>query len=588
MQFTRDHTTSMFTRTGHPDRANRLVRYMLCSVVAFVPNTMSDMMPLYRDLGDHRYAITTANPLAQRYFDQGMRLAWALERAEARRSFATAEQLDPACAMCAWGVAWMLRTESMARQLDHQSALVRTGVLPEVIDWPDSIVSASERSVDVRESLANDALLRAQRRTRRLSPREAALIRATAESFAPDVTRAESWNRYATALGQLAATFHDDDELRVLHAEARLVARGSSLWPLSSRANVRTSISLGSDLRTAQTDLERVLTRSPSHPGACLLLVHLHYWMSPERAVDCSERLVEHTPRLARATLLQNSLYIRTGKYRESVRAGERALRYIESDVNDSVSFALLGTDAHTRAAMLHTHAYAALMSGQKRIALRSAREASRIAAGLPRHEQLCESSLVLATTTLAAFGEWNAVLAEPIPSSATPFARALAMYARGVAFAAKRRTYDAELALGALRDLARRVPTALQRDMIRIADYALQGEIALRLSRPSIAVTHFERAARVQDRIAPHEALVWPYPVRQSLGMAMLAAGRARDAERVYLDDLEQHPENGWSLLGLAFSLHAQRRIDEARRVQERFATAFADTDVTIPGSRY
>ncbi len=561
---------------------------MLCSVVAIAPGSVSDVMPLYRDLGDHRYVITTANPLAQRYFDQGMRLAWALERVEARRSFATAEQLDPSCAMCAWGVAWMLRTEAMARQLDHESALVRTGLPAPPSDWADTIAGSEERAGDVREALAHDALLRAQRRMRRLAPREAALIRVTAESFAPGVRRAEAWHGYATALAQLAETFPDDDELRVLHAEARLLARGSALWPLSSRANVRMSSSLGSDLRIVQQDLERVLARSPSHPGACLLTVHLHYWLSPERAVDCSERLVEHTPRLARATLLQNNLYIRTGRYREAVRAGERALQAVAGSWGDAASFALLREDAQTRAAMLHTHAYAAMMSGQKRVAVASARDAARIAASLSREEQWCESSLVLTTTTLAAFGDWNAVLAEPIPASSTPFARALAMYARGVAFAARRRTYDAELSLGALRDLARRVPTTLQRDIIRLADHALQGEIALRLARPSLAVTYFERAAVMQDQLAPHAALVWPYPVRQALGMALLAAGRAADAERTYLDDLSQHPDNGWSLLGLSFSLHAQRRTDEARRVHERFATAFADTDVTIPGSRY
>ena len=64
--------------------------------------------PLIPGLGSHSYRITTSSKLAQRYFDQGLRLAWGFNHAEAQRAFRKAQQLDPQCAMCFWGEAYAL------------------------------------------------------------------------------------------------------------------------------------------------------------------------------------------------------------------------------------------------------------------------------------------------------------------------------------------------------------------------------------------------------------------------------------------------------------------------------------------------
>ena len=61
--------------------------------------------PLFTGMGDYHRAITTSDPGAQRYFDQGMALAFGFNHAEAIRSFRAAQKLDPQCAMCFWGEA---------------------------------------------------------------------------------------------------------------------------------------------------------------------------------------------------------------------------------------------------------------------------------------------------------------------------------------------------------------------------------------------------------------------------------------------------------------------------------------------------
>ena len=64
--------------------------------------------PLWEGLGTLSYPITTDSEMAQRYFDQGLRLTYAFNHAEAYRAFKKAQELDPGCAMCFWGEAFVL------------------------------------------------------------------------------------------------------------------------------------------------------------------------------------------------------------------------------------------------------------------------------------------------------------------------------------------------------------------------------------------------------------------------------------------------------------------------------------------------
>ena len=72
------------------------------------PQASGPKAPLYDNLGTHHYAITTASPDAQKYFDQGLTLSYAFNHAEAIRAFSQATSLDPKCAMCYWGIAYAL------------------------------------------------------------------------------------------------------------------------------------------------------------------------------------------------------------------------------------------------------------------------------------------------------------------------------------------------------------------------------------------------------------------------------------------------------------------------------------------------
>ena len=92
----------------------------------------------------------------------------------------------------------------------------------------------------------------------------------------------------------------------------------------------------------------------------------------------------------------------------------------------------------------------------------------------------------------------------------------------------------------------------------------------------------------RLEDGLQYMEPPFWYYPIRHSLGAVLLKTGRAAEAETVYREDLKRFPENGWSLYGLAQSLCAQKKADEAAAVDQRLKKSWAHADVTLMASRF
>jgi tetratricopeptide (TPR) repeat protein len=188
---------------------------------------------------------------------------------------------------------------------------------------------------------------------------------------------------------------------------------------------------------------------------------------------------------------------------------------------------------------------------------------------------------------TLVTFGRWDEVLQQPLPPVEIAHANAMAHYARGVAFAATGKWTDAQKELGVVTQLAA-AATADNKPVFDIAMHALMGEIALRRGEMDKAITHFKAAMAIEDGILYFEPPTWYYPIRHSLGVALLRANRAADAELVYGEDLKRFPENGWALFGLSQALQAQGKTAEAAEVNERFQRAWQGADVTLVASRF
>lgn len=238
--------------------------------------------------------------------------------------------------------------------------------------------------------------------------------------------------------------------------------------------------------------------------------------------------------------------------------------------------------------------AFRATMAGNRREALAAARRASSkttldAARGVPS----AQNALELPLLTLVSFGDWQEVLRLPAPDTGLELATALHRYAHGTALAALGRRDEARALLGELRSTSRTAAKAAAGDetanpVLSIASHALAGEIALRAGQPAVAAERFRRAAQIEDGMAYEQPPSWFYPIRHSLGRALLEAGNAAAAETAYREDLARFPENGWSLFGLALSLEAQGRQADAEAVRDRFREAWERADVELTSSRF
>ena len=149
------------------------MRTLLGASAAVVGQTDVTAPPLYDGLGKVHFAITTSNPLAQRYFDQGLSFAYGFNHAGAIAAFREAQRLDPHCAMCFWGEAFA-RGPNINAPMDPANNARAVG-LANYIFWLARNGSPAERGA--RRGLAQALLIRPEGRPgqarRRLCRRDA-------------------------------------------------------------------------------------------------------------------------------------------------------------------------------------------------------------------------------------------------------------------------------------------------------------------------------------------------------------------------------------------------------------------------------
>jgi tetratricopeptide (TPR) repeat protein len=163
------------------------------------------------------------------------------------------------------------------------------------------------------------------------------------------------------------------------------------------------------------------------------------------------------------------------------------------------------------------------------------------------------------------------------------------------MAFAAKSRLGEAQKELDQVKSLAaedsqRSVlvwESNSTLDLMSIAAYVLEGEIASTLKDYDEAIDLFKKAISIEDKLNYTEPPDWFFSVRHSLGHTYLQAGKFVEAEKVYHEDLSNLPENGWALMGLFQSLKNQGREPEASEIKKRFDNAWAWADININSSR-
>lgn len=491
----------------------------------------SQAPPLWDNLGNHSFTITTSVRAAQAYFDQGLRLSFGFNHAEAVRAFRHAQWLDPECAMCYWGEALALGPNINAPMDDGA----------------------------VTPALA--ALANANAHTAALSDKEYALISALSTRYSSDpmADRGELDKAYAAAMEGVAEKFPDDQDVAVFLAEALMDAQPWDYWesdfttPKGGTARVLAA-------------LEGVLAANPDHAGAIHLYIHItEASTKPKRAEPFADRLGALMPGSGHLVHMPSHTYYRIGRFLDSLNVNIAASAADEAYIEETGAVGIYPYAYYPH--NVHFVMTSAQMAGDAAHAIEAAEKLDAlIPLSMLREVPWTQPIKAAPLFAHAQFSEPDAILALEDPGDAFPFVKAAWHYARGVALAAKgdvdaaNAEASAIAAIGSAADFSflegGGVPAG---EVLKIESHVLLGRIAQAGEDYASAVEHFRQAVAIEDTLAYTEPPYWYYPTRQSLGAALLQAGKAGEARKVFKESLIRVPNNGWALYGLAEAQKAE-----------------------------
>jgi tetratricopeptide (TPR) repeat protein len=523
-------------------------------------NLLAAKEPLYDGLGSYSRKVTTDSAEAQRYFDQGLGFLHGFNHRAAIRAFQQAAEIDPKCGMAHWGVALACgpHINSMA--------------------VPPPAAELAWKELELAEKNAGNA-----------SPVERALIDALAKRYAkPQPEDRSGLDRaYADAMREVWKKYPKDPDVGAFFAEAMMNLRPWDQWTPDGKPQPGTDEIIAS--------LDAVLKLNPNHPLANHLYIHaVEASPNPERAMVAADRLRNLQPGLAHNVHMPSHIDIRTGQWQKAVDTNAKA---VEADQRHRKIFGphkgfLNVYVAHNR----HMLAYAAMMTGQRNLAMKHIRAmVSEMPPDFLNENALqAEGNVAMPLEVMVRFGLWDEILAEPEKyGDKMWFTRAFHHAARAIAYAAKGDTVNARKAQSVFVERAKLVPKEdfvsnnSCEALLGVAIPMVEGEILIAEGKIDGGIEQLRAAIQKEDALKYDEPPGWLIPVRHSLGAVLMKQQRFAEAEQVYRDDLARLPENGWSLLGLAESLRKQKKnADEVAQTQAKFKKVWAKADLTITTS--
>jgi tetratricopeptide (TPR) repeat protein len=528
------------------------------------PETLADWAKgaqLFDGLGPYHRAITTGSPEAQGYFDQGLKLLYGFNHDEAARSFAKGYALDPHCAMCLWGVALTLGPNYNMPMM-----------------------------AQVRARVGFDAIRRAEAEAPRASAVEQALIAALSRRFSGPAALegsnlASPLVAYAAAMKAVAARFPGDADVQTLYAEAMMNLNPWKLWKADGSPAPGTA--------DAVATLEAVLAAHPDHPGANHYYIHaVEASTHPEKALASAERLKTMMPAAGHIVHMPSHIFQRVGRYEDSAEANRRGA---EADAayykqTNPIDYYPMYT-AHNYQFL----AFSAAMEGRRAETMAAVR-AARVAisddmlAGMPG----VDWSVAYLYDAMVRFGLWDEILAEPAPNAKLSGLTVGYLSARAIALTARGRVAEARAVAAELDKAVAATPAGAlagmngARDVYRVAALKAHARIAMAAGDVAGGIATLREAVALEDRLTYNEPADTFFPTRHLLGAALLADGKAAEAEAVYREDLARNPENGWALHGLAAALTAGRNDTDAAAARTRFAAAWSRADIPLAASAF
>jgi tetratricopeptide (TPR) repeat protein len=500
---------------------------------------------LHKGLGIWRHAIRTKNPEAQKYFDQGLALMYGFNRYEALRSFRKATELDPGAAMAWWGIA------------------MSQGPYVNMDGEPTYDIKGSCAAVDQGLKISG------------IDPRERAYLEA-ASKRCPDFAQPAA---YVAAMRDLVQRYPDDLDAATLYADSLMIPNRWHWYTADGTP--------AEGQKEAERVLESVLRRWPDHPGANHMYIHaVESSPEPERAIASAQRLMGEVPAAGHLVHMPGHIWLVLGDWEMAAAVNERAAEV------DRQYFAATNVTAGSYPMYyvhnLHFIAYARWMQGRRADGLKAADNmAEAIAPMAAVMPEMADAFLAMPVFARIRFGAWDEILKMPEPKKAFQltgmfrhYARALAMSARGdrgeaakeqAIFETGRKMVPAEAPWGTNNKAS---------DVLAMASEILSARLA---ASPVEAVPHWQRAVDLENTLTYDEPPAWFYPVRESLGAALVRAGNAAEGEKVLREGIRKSPRNGRMLFALMESLKAQGKTEAAEMVRKEHEAAWSKADVQL-----
>jgi tetratricopeptide (TPR) repeat protein len=503
---------------------------------------------LVSGLGDLHHPVSTHNPEAQKFFDQGLRFIYAFNHDEAARSFQHATELDPQLAMAYWGVA--------------------EAVGPNYNDPADPD----------RFKRAHDAVQKAVDLSASASSSEQAYIQAMAKRFPadPNSDLKKAAEDYRDAMRQVATQFPDDLDAATLFAEAGMNLHPWGLWHQDGTAQEGTNEIVAT--------LESVMKRDPNHLGAILYYIHaVEASNNPERALAGANKLASLAPGAGHIVHMPAHVYIRTGDYEAAVQTNERAAEVDRAYLKESGAQGIYPLMYYSH--NLHFVAACGAMNGRYAEARKNA---DLLVANVGPHVKEMpplEGFMTIPMSVEVRFHHWNEILKMPAPDPAMKTATVFWHFGRGLALAGTGKIAEAQVEYKIVSDAEAATPPDVifqmpinnkAKDIMKIAENVVGAKIAMAKKDTAGAIALLRDAVAIQDKLNYGEPPDWFYPIRESLGGALLISGDAAGAEKVFRDDLDRNPRNPRSLFGLHQSLLQQKRDYDAGFVQKQFDSSW------------
>ncbi len=504
--------------------------------------------------GEVNFKVSTKNPEAKKFFNQGLACIYGFNHEESLRAFKRAAELDPQLAMAYWGAALAL----------------------------GSNYNLQADAPQLKEAYTN--LQRALALSSQSSERERAYIAALAKRYSddPQADRQKLALDYKNAMSEVVKQFPDDLDAATLYAESMMNVRPWKLWTLDGKPAEGT-------LQIVAV-LESVLRRNPNHIGANHYYIHaVEASTNPERAVPSAARLGKLAPKAGHLVHMPSHIYIRTGDYEQAAQANADAIvvdrEYIEKTGASGV-YPMMYYNHN-----VHFLASVRAMNGRFADSIKSARELEANVKPHLKAMPMLEMFAIYPTVTLVRFRKWDDILSAPKPDSELKISTALWHFARGTAYAGTNEPAKAEAELQAFRSVVATVPAdagignSAAHDVLKVAELMLAGKVALSRGGEKTAFEILRQAVKAEDVVSYNEPPDWDLPSRELLGGALLRSGDYSEAEKVFRAEIAKHPRNGRALFGLAESLKGQKKNTSAKTVAVEFAEAWktADTKMSI-----